>query len=133
MARTPALQAGGRGFESRILVGSSIGRTTDFRSVKWGSIPQPTTKIKRFEIMIRHDLKTIVKSPARLDCVKAGGVAVYHITTEDRTVYQLDIDLSDKHDVGETATFMSSYDKSVILMRWIRRAIENDELYIISK
>ena len=82
--------------------------------------------------MITHDLKTIVKGFAILDCVKSGGIAVYHITVEDGTVYSLDIDLSDKHDVGETATFMSHYDKALILMRWIRRAIDNNELYKIS-
>lgn len=82
--------------------------------------------------MISHDLKTIVKGTANLDCVKSGGIAVYHITVEDGTIYSLDIDLSDKHDVGETATFMCHYDKSIILMRWIRRAIENGELYRIN-
>ena len=45
---------------------------------------------------------------------------------------QFDIDLSDKHDVGETATFMAHYDKALILMRWIRRAIENEELYKVN-
>lgn len=29
--------------------------------------------------MITHDLKTIVKGSANLDCVKAGGIAVYHL------------------------------------------------------
>lgn len=82
--------------------------------------------------MIKHDLKTIVKGQADLNCVKSGGVAVYNITVNDGTVYSLDIDLSDKHDVGETATFLSHYDRSVILMRWIRRAIEKEELYVIS-
>lgn len=82
--------------------------------------------------MIKHDLKTIVKGKANLDCIKSGGIAVYHITVEDGTVYSLDIDLSDKHDVGETATFMISYDKSIILMRWIRRAIENNELFALN-
>lgn len=80
--------------------------------------------------MIKHDLKTIVKGRADLDCVKSGGIAVYIITVEDGTKYTLDIDLSDKHDVGETATFMVHYDKALILMRWIRRAIDNEELYI---
>ena len=84
-------------------------------------------------MILKHDLKTIVKSQANLNCVRSGGVAVYYITVEDGTVYSLDIDLSDKHDVGETATFMAHYDKSIILMRWIRRAIDNDELYIVSK
>lgn len=82
--------------------------------------------------MINHDLKTLVKGSAKLDCVKSGGIAVYHITVEDGTIYSFEIDLSDKHDVGETATFMTYYDKSLILMRWIRRAIEKEELYKIS-
>ena len=82
--------------------------------------------------MISHDLKTIVKGSADLNCVKSGGIAVYHIKVEDGTIYSLDIDLSDKHDVGETATFMCHYDKSIILMRWIRRAIENEDLYRIN-
>ena len=82
--------------------------------------------------MIKHDLKTIVKGQADLNCVKSGGIAVYNITVEDGTIYSLDIDLSDKHDVGETATFLSHYDKSIIFMRWIRRAMDKEELYVIS-
>ena len=27
--------------------------------------------------MINHDLKTLVKGSAKLDCVKSGGIAVY--------------------------------------------------------
>lgn len=79
--------------------------------------------------MIAHDLKTLVKSRADLDCVKSGGIAVYIITVDDGTKYTFEIDLSNKHDVGETATFMSHYDKSLILMRWIRRAIDNETIY----
>lgn len=82
--------------------------------------------------MIKHDLKTLVKGTADLDCIKSGGIAVYHIKVEDGSVYSLDIDLSDRHDVGETATFMPHYDKALILMRWIRRAIENEEIFKIS-
>ena len=84
-------------------------------------------------MMMKHDLKTIVKGRADLNCVRSGGIAVYHITVEDGTVYSLDIDLSDRHDVGETSTFMSHYDKSVILMRWIRRSYEKDELYPVTR
>ena len=80
-------------------------------------------------MVLKHDLKTIVKGTANLDCVKSGGIAVYHITVEDGTVYLLEIDLSDRHDVGYDANFMAYYDKAIILMRWIRRAIENDTLY----
>ena len=77
---------------------------------------------------LKYDLKTIVKCPADIECVKAGGVVVYVIHVED-TNYMLEIDLSDKHDVGASASFMAHYDKSIILMRWIRRAIENNTLY----
>lgn len=78
------------------------------------------------------NLKSLVKGSADIDCIKTGGIAVYKITADDNTVYQLDIDLSDKHDVGETATFLPHYDKAMILMRWIRRAIENDTIIKLS-
>lgn len=42
--------------------------------------------------------------------------------------YQIEIDLSDKNDVGETAIFETEYVKSLMLMRWIRRSIENGTL-----
>jgi hypothetical protein len=74
------------------------------------------------------DLKEIIKGSADLQCVIAGGVAKYIITDPNGIKYLLRIDLSDKHDVGETATFELHYDKAMILMRWIRRAIENNEL-----
>ncbi len=74
------------------------------------------------------DLKDIVKGSATLDCMLSGGIAVYNLVAESGKKYQLKIDLSDKHDVGETATFNVKYDKCVILMRWIRRAIDNGEL-----
>lgn len=75
-----------------------------------------------------EELKDIVKGRAELNCMLSGGIAVYHITSVNGRKYQLEIDLSDKHDVGETATFNVSYEKSVILMRWIRRAMENGTL-----
>ena len=53
---------------------------------------------------------------------------MYVIHVED-TDYMLEIDLSDKHDVGASASFMAHYDKSIILMRWIRRAIEGGTLF----
>ena len=61
------------------------------------------------------NLKSLVKGSADIDCIKAGGIAVYKITADDNTVFQLEIDLSDKHDVGETATFLPHYDKEMIL------------------
>lgn len=72
------------------------------------------------------DLKTIVKGSADIEYVKAGGVVVYKITADKN--YLLEIDLSDTHDVGESATFKAHYDKAIILMRWIRKAIDNNTL-----
>ena len=81
--------------------------------------------------MIKHDLKTIVKGQADLYCVMSGGIAVYHITVEDGTVYSISIDLTDKKDVGDSASFLA-HDKAIILMRRIRRAIQNGEIYKVN-
>ena len=78
------------------------------------------------------ELKDIVKGQADLSCVIAGGIAEYILTDINGHKYQLQINLSDKHDVGETAAFQTHYDKAIILMRWIRRAIEKDELIQLS-
>ena len=70
--------------------------------------------------MIVQDIKPLVKGTAQLQYIMAGGIAVYHILAEDETKYQLEIDLSDKHDVGETAAFKPT-EKALLLMRWIRK------------
>jgi hypothetical protein len=77
--------------------------------------------------MVVQDIKPIVKGIAKLQYIMSGGIAVYHIFDVDGNKYQLEIDLSDKHDVGETAAFKPT-EKGVLLMRWIRRANENDTL-----
>lgn len=74
------------------------------------------------------ELKDIVRGTADLLCVRAGGIAVYDLTDINGNVYQIEIDLSNKDDVGETATFLLHYDKAIILMRWIRKAIEKDTI-----
>lgn len=74
------------------------------------------------------NLTTVVKGSADLECIKSGGVAVYDITAADDSIYQLEINLADKKDVGETAVFMPHYEKALYLMRWIRRAIDSDTL-----
>lgn len=74
------------------------------------------------------DLKNLVKGAAYLVCMNAGGITVYNITSTDNHVYQFEIDLSDKHDVGETASFLPHYDRAIILMRWIRRSIKEDTI-----
>jgi hypothetical protein len=77
--------------------------------------------------MIVNDIKPLVKGIALLQYIMAGGIAVYHIVAIDNRKFQLEIDLSDKHDVGETAAFKPT-EKALILMRWIRKANENDTL-----
>jgi hypothetical protein len=77
--------------------------------------------------MIVNDIKPLVKGIALLQYIMAGGIAVYHIVSIDNRKFQLEIDLSDKHDVGETAAFKPT-EKALILMRWIRKANENDTL-----
>lgn len=77
--------------------------------------------------MIVQDIKPIVKGIAQLQFVMGGGIAIYHILSTDGKKYQLEIDLSDKHDVGETAAFHPT-EKALLLMRWIRKANENDTL-----
>lgn len=77
--------------------------------------------------MIVNDIKPLVKGIALLQYIMAGGIAVYHIVSIDNRKFQLEIDLSDKHDVGETAAFKPT-EKALILMRWIRKANENNTL-----
>lgn len=77
--------------------------------------------------MVVQDIKPIVKGMAQLQYIMAGGIAVYHIIAVDGKKYQLEINLSNKQDVGETAAF-KPVEKALILMRWIRRANEQDEL-----
>ena len=77
--------------------------------------------------MIVEDLKPLVKGIAQLQYVMSGGIVVYHILSTDDRKFQLEIDLSDKRDVGETAAFHPT-EKALLLMRWIRKANENDTL-----
>ena len=75
-----------------------------------------------------EDLKDIVKGTATLDRMLSGGIAVYIIESINGNKYQLEIDLSDKNDVGATSAFDIKYDRATILMRWIRRALDNGTL-----
>lgn len=53
------------------------------------------------------------------------GVLYYHLYVGD-DVYQFSIDMNDKDDVG-TTTFVSEY-RGITLMRYIRKAIESENL-----
>ena len=58
------------------------------------------------------------------------GVLYYTIETKDKTI-MFPINMNNKDDVG-TTTFEAEY-KPITLMRYIRKAIENNELIIINK
>ena len=81
--------------------------------------------------MIVEDIKPLVKGIAQLQYIMAGGIAVYHITSVDGNKYQIEIDLSNKKDVGETAIFKPT-ENGLLLMRWIRMANDNDTLIKIA-
>ena len=71
------------------------------------------------------DIKTIVKGTiARFDFAIAG-VLYYKVSTADG-IYQFQVDMNDKEDVG-TTTFFAEY-KAITLMRYIRKAMEKGEL-----
>lgn len=77
--------------------------------------------------MIVQDIKPLVKGIALIQSIQAGGIVVYKIVATDESEYLLEIDLSNKADVGATATFNAT-EKALLLMRWIRKANENDTL-----
>lgn len=76
-------------------------------------------------------LKEIVKlpNPAKFSHAIAG-VLYYAINTDDKTI-MFPIDMNNKEDVG-TATFLAEY-KPLTLMRYIRKAMDSDQLVCISK
>lgn len=77
--------------------------------------------------MTVQDIKPLVKGTAELQYVLAGGIAVYKIISVDNTEYQLEIDVSNKADVGASAAFNVN-EKALLLMRWIRKANEDGTL-----
>ena len=77
--------------------------------------------------MVVQDIKPLVKGIAQIQSVQSGGIVVYKIVATDESEYLLEIDLSNKADVGATATFNAT-EKALLLMRWIRKANESDTL-----
>ena len=76
-------------------------------------------------------LKEIVTLPAEAKFVHAiAGTLYYRIITDD-VIVEFPIDMNDKDDVG-TTTFVASY-KPITLMRYIRKAMENETLITIDK
>ena len=76
-------------------------------------------------------LKEIVTLPAEAKFVHAIAGTLYYRITTDNMVVEFPIDMNDKDDVG-TTTFVASY-KPITLMRYIRKAMENETLITIDK
>ncbi len=76
-------------------------------------------------------IKEIVtlKEPAKFSHAIAG-VLYYTIDTKDKTI-MFPVDMNNKEDVG-TTTFVAEY-KPITLMRYIRKAIDSDNLVIANK
>lgn len=74
-------------------------------------------------------LKEIVTLPSEAKFVHAGTL-YYRIITDD-VIVEFPIDMNDKDDVG-TTTFVASY-KPITLMRYIRKAIDNESIIIIHR
>lgn len=76
-------------------------------------------------------LKEIVTLPSTAKFSHAiAGVLYYRIVTDD-VIIQFPIDMNDRDDVG-TTTFVDSY-KPITLMRYIRKAIDNQSIIIINR
>lgn len=82
---------------------------------------------KQYITMVVEDIKPLVKGTAEITGVCVDMTVTYNINAIDGHEYQLDIDLSNRRDVGESATFLSP-EKGLYLMRWIRRANKDGSL-----
>lgn len=79
------------------------------------------------KIEIKHALKEIVKNSAQLEfCTR--GKLFYSVIVEN-VKYIFPVDVTNLEDVG-TAIFELSYTKSITLMRYLRKAIDSDEIRI---
>ena len=76
-------------------------------------------------------LKELVTLPAEAKFTHAIAGTLYYRITTDNIVVEFPIDMNDKDDVG-TTTFVASY-KPITLMRYIRKAMENETLITIDK
>jgi hypothetical protein len=76
-------------------------------------------------------LKEIVTLPAEAKFTHAIAGTLYYRITTDNIVVEFPIDMNDKDDVG-TTTFVASYNP-ITLMRYIRKAMENETLITIDK
>lgn len=70
----------------------------------------------------KHTLKDIIKGTTAKMSHVVNGVVFYHIKVED-TYYELQIDTLDSTE-NKDVYFVPSF-KSITLMRWIRKGMEN--------
>lgn len=76
-------------------------------------------------------LKEIVTMPYPVKASHAiAGVLYYQIEGGGKRIV-FPIDMNDKEDVG-TTTFLAEYPKPITLMRYIRKALDNGELVIVT-
>jgi len=71
-------------------------------------------------------IKDLVKNRTAKFIFYRSGVMYYTVTTEDKT-YQFPVPLSD---IGDST--LGPEEKAILLMRFIRKAIENEELWLVS-
>lgn len=76
-------------------------------------------------------LKEIVTLPAEAKFDYAIAGTLYYKIETDNVIVVFPIDMNDKDDVG-TTTFVASY-KPITLMRYIRKAIDNESIIIIHR
>ena len=76
-------------------------------------------------------LKEIVTLPAEAKFDYAIAGTLYYKIETDNVIVMFPIDMNDKDDVG-TTTFVASY-KPITLMRYIRKAIDNESIIIIHR
>lgn len=76
------------------------------------------------------EIKTIIKDNIVEFSHAIAGVLYYIVKVED-SFYQFPVDMNDKDDVG-TATFNKTI-KAITMMRYIRKALNNNEFIKISK
>jgi len=77
---------------------------------------------------MKHTLKEIIKGTTEMNYV-CNGIVYYSIKVDD-TIYQLELDTKDEIEFKDV--YFTPIFKTLTLMRWIRKAIENDKLLQIT-
>ncbi len=77
------------------------------------------------KVELKHTLKEIVTQPANFAYFNRG--KLFYEVSVDNVNYFFPVDITDTDDIGD-ATFENVYPKALTLMRYIRKAIESDEI-----